>query len=147
MGNNGWHLSMYSNTWKASWQGSVLSHNSKMVVTCFDWHSIPIICTPPPTLPLLPLSYGFHYCGMRVRGLEKPALHTCSAERRHPGFKIFNMAKKRAGRAFLTYINTEDSPHRGKYPNTVRMSKNLKREKVESKWMLDKGMHASVSLS
>lgn len=51
----------------------------------------PTLSAPPPTS--LPLSYGFNYEGMRVRGPR----HTCSATWRHPPYL----------RAFLTYINTQ----------------------------------------
>lgn len=100
MGYNELLLSLYSNLFTHVYQltgvsGINLSHNSKMVGTCFDWRCIAIISTPPTTSPTLPLSYGFHYSGMRVRGLEKPALHTCSAEWRHPSLKLFTMAKTR----------------------------------------------------
>lgn len=79
--------------WKASSEGKSISQYQQgkdlLWLTLY-----PIISTPPPALPLPPLSYGFHYSGMRVRGWEKPALHTCSAEWRHSTLKIFNMAKK-----------------------------------------------------
>lgn len=79
---------------KASWLESVWVH------TIARWWRLVLIDTvsqsspPSPNITLAPLSYGFHYSGMRVRGPENPALHTCSTEWRHPGLKNFNMAKK-----------------------------------------------------
>lgn len=151
MGYNGW--SKYSTsvgpTDRGQWN---TSHKSKMVETCYDWHCIPIISTPPPTLPLLPLSYGFHYSGMRVRALERSLRSTHALLNDVTSVSKSSTWQRNMSRTSIPDLyqhwrrssRGEISKH---WTHMKKKKKNIKGEKVESKWMLDKGMHASVSLS
>lgn len=101
---------------KASWQESVWVHT--MVETGFDWHCIPIITTLPQHYPCSPLIWLPLQRNEGQRAREACAPHMLDRMTSPWSEKLQHGKETWAGRAFLNYINTEDGPHRAKYPKT-----------------------------